>query len=80
MSEHPKPSVGRIVLFRSTQSDHVGNGASEVPAIITRVWTDTCVNLQVMRDAASPIPMTSVVYDEDPIVTAYATWRWPPRD
>lgn len=35
-----KPSIGRIVLFNYRES------GEEFPAIITRVWSDECVNLQ----------------------------------
>ena len=72
-----KPSLGRIVLFRS----HVSDGQSEHPAIITRVWTDTCVNLTVFPDYGEPKLFSSVVQNED-VGTAHAgqqAWRWPPR-
>ena len=76
MSEQ-KPSLGRIVLFRS----HVSNGNSEHPALITRVWSDTCVNLTVFPDNSEPKLFTSVVLNED-TDAAHAgqqAWRWPPR-
>lgn len=38
-----KPTVGRIVHF------HLSDGEVR-PAIIVRVWSDTCVQLQVFTD------------------------------
>jgi hypothetical protein len=74
------PTLGRVVLFRSQDGEHLGNGAQEVPAIITRVWTDTCVNVLVMRDASSPLALTSVSYAEDFEASGqWTAWRWPPR-
>ncbi len=72
------PTIGRIVLFKSTDPDEMGNGAEEVPAIITRVWSDKCVNLQVMRDNEHPIAVTSCVLEDDQGGCSQ-TWRWPPR-
>jgi len=36
--------IGRIVLF------NVGEGEGDRPMIITRVWSDTCVNGRVILD------------------------------
>jgi len=71
-----KPSIGRIVLFRSEQS----NGISEHPAVINRVWSDECVNLTVFPDCGAPISKTSVVQNENMTDGNQAfAWRWPPR-
>ena len=70
-----KPSLGRIVLFRGQFS----NSANEHPAIITRVWSDTTVNLTVFLDASTAVVKTSVVLDEDMNSGAQYSWRWPPR-
>ena len=79
------PTVGRVVLFRSTDPELTG-GAPEAPALITRVWTDDCVNLHVQRDGhrAASIGVTSVTYAElgdgeaaDQYSPATA-WRWMP--
>jgi hypothetical protein len=56
-----KPSLGRIVLFRSEPA----NGVNEHPAIITRVWSDTCVNLTVFLDAGAPFIATSAMQNEE---------------
>lgn len=71
-----KPSLGRIVLFRSEQS----NGQHEHPAIVTRVWSDTCVNLTVLPDCGAPVSKTSVIQNEDMTEgNQSVAWRWPPR-
>lgn len=69
-----KPTIGRIVLYRGVTS----NGAEEHPAIVTRVWSDICVNLHVLLDNATPVSKTSVVQDEE--MKQPQGWRWPPRD
>lgn len=68
-----KPSIGRIVLFTGEKS----NGLNTHPAIITRVWSDVCVNLQVFLDAGVVIVKTSVMQDESG--KAEHSWMWPPR-
>lgn len=68
-----KPSIGRIVWFHGFHS----NGIDEHPAIITRVWTDTCVNLTVFPDCGAPVVQTSVVEDEAGL--QQTGWRWPIR-
>lgn len=79
-SSQPKPSIGRIVLFKSKEPNDLGNGAEEVPAIITRVWSEQMVNLTVFRDNAAPITKTSVGYADDLDASGnYFAWRWPPR-
>jgi hypothetical protein len=71
-----KPSLGRIVLFRAEHS----NGATEHPAIITRVWSDTCVNLTVFPDYAAPVAKSSVAFSDDvDNPNGLYAWRWPPR-
>lgn len=71
-----KPSIGRIVLFRQLSS----NGIIEHPAIINRVWSDTCVNLMVFPDCGVPTIKTSVVQDENiDLSKNMLAWRWPPR-
>jgi len=71
-----KPSLGRIVLFRA----HHANGKSEHPAIITRVWSNECVNLTVFPDTQLPISYTSVLQNES-LTEGWQScaWRWPPR-
>lgn len=74
------PTVGRVVLFKSTSPELMGS-AEELPAIVTRVWGPSTVNLQVLRDGhgATPIGVTSVSYAEDFAATgASSGWRWMP--
>jgi hypothetical protein len=68
MSEQ-KPSIGRIVLVETHNE--------EKPAMITRVWSDDCVNLTVFDDSSvhyKKSVMRSESGDVEP-----ACWRWPPR-
>lgn len=69
-----KPSIGRIVLV----TDNDSNGVTEHPAIINRVWSDTCVNVTVFPDCGRPYCKTSVVMSETGESVKHQ-WRWPPR-
>lgn len=60
-----KPSIGRIV--------HYNDAGTIRAAIITEVWSDDCVNLEVFGVYEDRIK-TSVVLGEGP-----CQWRWPPR-
>jgi hypothetical protein len=51
--------------------------SDELPAIITRVHSDTCVNLEVFGGAASNKLPTSVCLEGTNHVGS--SWRWPPR-
>lgn len=44
-----KPTIGRIVHVNVTREES-GEALELRPAIITRVWSNTCVNLQVFLD------------------------------
>ena len=74
------PSIGRIVIARVDSLQN--NGASEAPAIITRVWGPNMVNLRVMVDtAAMPLSQTSVkLFESEEAAdgTLLACW-WPAR-
>lgn len=75
-----KPTVGRIVYYQLlTDSGTV----EERPAIIVRVWSDDCVQLQVFTDGTNDGKdyvhgitwRTSVVRDES---HQPGTWDWMP--
>jgi hypothetical protein len=83
-----KPTVGRIVHFVMP-----GNSQHR-PAIIVRVWSEQCVNLQVftdcmndlLPDGGQPAPgvlwVTSASYQE-PVANQTdgpRTWHWPERE
>lgn len=64
-----QPTVGRTVhFFDSNEGPYA--------AIITRVWTDTCVNLTVfgLNDQAAIVKTSVVLGSDNP--TGYR-WAWP---
>lgn len=77
-----KPSIGRIVLVPMNPRDN--NGASVAPAIITRVWNDTTINVRVLADAHGDVThdwRTSLTH-EDALAEGASPlhyWCWPPR-
>lgn len=71
-----RPSVGRIVVYRPHENGPAGD---PIPAVIVRVWSDTCVNLRLFRDSA-PGPddhRRSVVLADSP--DQVDAWHWPAR-
>lgn len=71
-----KPSIGRILIVPMDPAKN--NGSSEAPAVITRVWSDTRVNLRVLADnTGDPEWRTSVELVDEP-GTGFVAW-WPPR-
>lgn len=68
-----KPSVGRIVHFRETGK--AWNGSETCPAIITKVHSDTCVNLTVFPDAHSPFTVAAVCN----VGKDMQRWSWPEK-
>jgi hypothetical protein len=73
-----KPSIGRIVHYVAA------NSINPVAAIITAVWSNTCVNLRLFQDGSNTQPQcygewqTSRSLDES-INPAVGTWHWPPK-
>lgn len=60
-----KPYVGEIVLFTANPDDtvaHSNNNADEIPAIVTRVWSEVCVNVKIIPDCGAMQDRTSVVH------------------
>ena len=72
-----KPTIGRIVHFVA----NLVEPEQHYPAIITHVWSDTCVNLEVFRkgtaarDVMDTGVKTSVTFDESG--TQPYSWHWP---
>lgn len=69
-----KPSICRMVVYAPSKDDPAHNGAPVLPAVITRVWSDTCVNLKVINDEDRDFWVTSVVQGD-----GVRNWNWPPR-
>ncbi len=77
-----KPSLGRIVIFKLAahmkgQRDiepFANNGADECPAVVVRVWSDTCVNLKLLTDGAQTQWVTSASLGD-----GEGQWNWPAR-
>lgn len=86
-----KPAIGRTVIYRMGKADQyiahgnrLGNGAIEHPAVITRVWSDTCVNVTVFFDNSTPdVRSSQMLLPELPDgvvdVSENSGWRWPDR-
>jgi hypothetical protein len=61
-----KPTIGRIVHYKE-------RGGTIFPAIITAVWSETCVNLGVFTSVY--VEKTSVLLGD-----AEMEWNWPVRN
>ncbi|MDJ0460586.1 hypothetical protein [Streptomyces sp. H27-C3] len=76
-----QPGVGRIVLVPMDPAKN--NGASVAPALITRVWDETTVNVHVLPDGWVSEWRPSVVYvaelPEAEAPGGLYRWTWPPR-
>lgn len=75
------PAIGQIVRYRLADDEVAINGAREFPAIITQVWSETCVNLRVFYDT-TPGRLdewrASVPHEATPGLSgASGTWGWP---
>ncbi len=77
-----KPSVGRIVHYIPTEEERTGanfNQQEKAPAVITAVWSDTLVNLQVLNDGdQSPTRKLSIQMKTETLTSS--CWEWPARD
>ena len=87
-----KPTIGRIVHFvqdkpAQYQPKEGPRVVVHLPAIITAVWGDTCVNLQVFTDGTNsdeqnmaPVKwITSSTLDTTETPQP-RTWHWPERE
>ena len=86
---HVAPSIGRIVIYRESDYEVSAegggtnpdgtNGTREHAAVITRVWSDACVNLAVFLDANGTRTKTSVMHEGVHQAGGVACWFWPPH-
>lgn len=78
-----KPTIGRIVIYNTSDVDkekmkavNLLNGNCNVqdklPAVITAVWGDECVNLKVIVDGCFDLWVTSALKGDNPM-----NWNWP---
>lgn len=92
-----KATIGRIVHYyegdweapkhysEAQQKGWSGSNGTRIhPAMITRVWSDNCVNLQVFFDAGAPQQRTSMSLLPDEVFAeemhcTNSGWRWPPH-
>ncbi len=85
-----KPSIGRIVHYvqeePATYQPKEGQKLLvHLPAIVTAVWSETCVNLQVFTDGTNSDEqnMAAVKWITSANLDASAamsrTWHWPER-
>jgi len=76
------PSVGGIVHYIMDEGNHKGEHR---PAIITHVWSNTCVQLTVFTDWSNDINgscgilwRTSVLQNEGDVnPKSLGSWHWP---
>lgn len=74
-----KPVVGDVV--------NLCFSGRRVPAAVTAVWSDTCVNLFPLDYSLGYVPTSLVRQDEsqesaampNTMTTEHLTWAWPPR-
>lgn len=75
-----KPTIGRIVIYKLTETERAYfNGADILPAVIVRVWSDTCVNLKVLTDGNADLWVTSSTLQDDTKSPQSRNWSWPER-
>jgi hypothetical protein len=72
-----QPQVGDIVLFTPNPGDDIAKSNfnhDPIPAIITRVWGEVCVNIKIVPDCGAMQDRTSVVhFSQNP---AGYNWRY----
>lgn len=78
------PKVGDIVILHLGDNDPIQNNyAKELPAIITRVWSNTTVNLKGLPDGPGSIWRTSVMHQNSfpgAVIAQNPGWRFPEQD
>ncbi|MEU1496043.1 hypothetical protein [Streptomyces sp. NPDC005732] len=70
------PEVGDVVLVPANPAEN--NGSAEAPAVVTRVWSATTVNVRILQDGTTVPWRTSLVYRDtfDGFDGAAAVWTW----
>lgn len=79
-----KLTLGRVLIYCVHPSDPEtirNNHVTELPAVVVRVWSDTCANIKVLTDGPSDAWKTSVLQDHVDYnqPRTPGTWRWPER-
>lgn len=76
------PTLGRTVHVVG----YTSNGSNTHPGIVTRAWSETCVNLTLFPDNGGPLCMTSIRFEQtQPLAEAYSAQSgqpcayWPQR-
>lgn len=69
-----KATIGRVVVYHCNpdEKEKMNNFQETAPAIITAVWSDTCVNLKVILDGENNLWKTSA-----PLGELENQWSWP---
>lgn len=74
MDKTKTPHIGDIVIYKTVEQQDGSlnnNWAKELPAIVTCVWSDECVNLKVFSDGPYDEWRTSVLRGANP-----GQWDW----
>jgi hypothetical protein len=79
-----KPTIGRIVIYypSAVEREVFNNYQTTAPAVITAVWSDTCVNLKIIYDGIADRWKTSVPKVDEFSKAAPANeyhWDWPTK-
>lgn len=73
-----KPTIGRVVWYHPSPADAVAKNPGDIhPALVTKVWSDSSINLAIFDSNGVPYPRTSVllVQDGEPSpASGYAEW------
>lgn len=60
-----KPTVGRQVWYRPRAEERTHLHDQPFAATVLHVWSDSCVNLQILNERGEPINKTSVILAQD---------------
>lgn len=59
------PTVGRQVWYRPRVDELAHAHSQHFAATVTHVWSENCVNLQILRENGQPLCKTSVILAQD---------------